>query len=70
MIKGDPQIGEEVWLSYNTNVGAFFAGDDLLTFHDEDMTSDEAIKQALILKCGVVDPEAINLDNIYWAPKA
>ncbi len=69
MIKGDPEIGEEIWLSYNKNVGAFYAGPDTVTFHDEDMTSDEGIRQALILKCGVEDPDSINLDMIYWSPR-
>ncbi len=66
MIKGDPQIGEVLHLSYNRNVTSLYAGDQKILFHDVEYDSDEGIMIALKEKCHVDDPEAINLDNIAW----
>lgn len=69
MIKGEPEIGEELMLSYNNNVSATYAGLDTVTFHDEELASDEAIRVALISKCDIPDPDTINLDSIFWQQK-
>lgn len=70
MIKGDPGVGDEFILSYNHNVRGLYAGDDLVTFHDIDMSVSESIHEALLSKCDVEDPTAINLDSIFWFVKS
>jgi|GEM_PF-3314596 len=65
MIKGTPETGEQLFLSYNQNVIGHYAGDDRILFHDVEYSSDEAISIALQEKCEV-NPSEINCDNIYW----
>jgi hypothetical protein len=66
MIKGTPEIGETLYLSYNMNVVSVYAGDYKVVFHDIEYDSDEGIVAALEQKCDVQDPHSINLDCMSW----